>query len=69
MSASNQYIEDVTSVAAFLAMAEKEKLMLNARSGGEAFEAFARLVGVPAGKLRALARDPAVNAIIKAAGG
>jgi hypothetical protein len=64
-----QYLEDLTTVAAFLAMAEKEDMMLNARTANEAFEAFARLSGIPAGKLRVLARDPEVDAIIKAAGG
>jgi hypothetical protein len=42
--------------------------MLDARTGHEAFEAFARLIGVPAGKLRTLARDKAVDQIIKEAG-
>jgi hypothetical protein len=47
----------------------REKLMLNAHPGSEAFEAFSHLIGIPAGKLRTFARDPDVDAIIKQAGG
>jgi len=65
----NDRLEDLTAVASFLAMAEKEELMLNSRTGNEAFEAFARIIGVPASKLRVLARDSTVDAIIKKAGG
>lgn len=62
------HIRDLANVAAFLAMAEKEDMMLNAVKATEAFESFARLIGVPAGRLRALARDPDVDAIMRKAG-
>jgi hypothetical protein len=58
-------LDDIACVGAFLAMAEKENMMLNGRAANEAFEAFARLVGIPAGRLRVLARDKAVDEIMK----
>ena len=51
---SDTYAEDITSVAAFLAMAVKEDLMLNARTGREAWDAFARLLGLPPAKANEL---------------
>jgi hypothetical protein len=55
----------MAAVAAFLAMAERENLILNGVRGSEALEAFARMCGLPAFKLRTLARDPTVDRIIK----
>lgn len=39
--------KDAAIVAAFLAMAVKEKLVLNSYSAQETFEAYTRVIGVP----------------------
>lgn len=40
--------KDAAIVAAFLAMAVKQKIVLNSFSAQEAFNAFTRMVGIPA---------------------
>lgn len=67
MKITKQEVDDVTAVAAFLTMAEREDLMLNGVRATEAVEGFARLINVNVTKLRGLARDPQVDYIISAA--
>lgn len=47
-------IDDIASIGAFLVWAEKAKAMYGARTATECVEAFARLLNIPADKVRRL---------------